>query len=106
MNKKLPSVFVNVKDEPINNNMNLFYSRNSYDFKINNEEDTFINKLKINKKINDIFSSTHFVYKLPVLIKTEDGEFKTSIVSKTSDALLTFDNKKIEIDKIKDIKEI
>ena len=37
MNKKLPSVFVNVKDEPINNNMNLFYSRNSYDFKINNE---------------------------------------------------------------------
>ena len=93
MNKKLPSVFVNVKDEPINNNMNLFYSRNSYDF-------------KINKKINDIFSSTHFVYKLPVLIKTEDGEFKTSIVSKTSDALLTFDNKKIEIDKIKDIKEI
>lgn len=107
MNKKLPSVFVNMQDKPINNNMNLFYSKNSYNFDIKREEegDSFINKLKINKKINELFTSTRFVYKLPVLIETDESKFETTIVSRKGNKLLTLDNKEIDIDRIKNIEE-
>lgn len=57
----------------------------------------------VNQKINEIFNSVNYVYKMEVVIQTEEGEFVKQIVGRNKNHLITMDNEKIEIDKIKDI---
>lgn len=104
MNKKLPSVFVNMQDKPINNNQKLFYSKMS-DRTVKKETLTFEEKMKIKKRINDLFNSPRFVYKLPVSLNTTNGNIDTIIVAKKGDNLVTLDNKLIDINSIISIEE-
>ena len=59
----------------------------------------------IEKKINDLFNSTNYVYKLNVILKTLNDEIKTTVIGRTQKYLITIDNKKIDISSILDIKE-
>lgn len=104
MNKKLPSVFVNMKDKVENNNQKLFYSKNKESFR-NISTPNGLSKVNLSKKINEIFSSTKFVYKLPVEIITKADTIYTEIVAKNKKMLITKDNKSVDIDDIIDINE-
>lgn len=57
----------------------------------------------VNQKINEIFKSVNYVYKMEVVIQTEEGEFVKQIVGRNKNQLITMDNEQIAIDKIKDI---
>ncbi len=110
MEKKLPSVFVNSGAKKIiSNNRKIFYSSCDIDNNLSLKDDNIVKKkikdISIRKKINDIFSSSKFVYKAKVLITTkEEGPIKEIIISKTPDSILTLSNKKIKYEDIIEIK--
>lgn len=97
--KDLPKVFANRIEKEINKSQNIYYggSRNN----------NYIEKnINIDKKINDIFSDSHYVYKSKVKIITKDGEKEKIIVGKTSNSLLTISGEVIKINDILDIEKI
>ena len=98
MNNELPSVFANKIDEKIDNSQEVFYEK-----KYNNKTEE---NDSINKKINTIFNSSDYVYKKDVKITMDDKIFDTTIVGINNKYLLTMDNSKIDINKIKDIEVI
>lgn len=66
------------------------------------------NKLKninynIEQKINNIFKSPNYVYKIDVVIETDEETIEKRIIGKNRKNLITIDNEYIAIDKIRDI---
>lgn len=94
MNKDLPNVYANRIDKVFNNDQDVFYSG------FNNSRNDVRN---INKKINDIFSSSNFVYKKDVKIYTSNGIINKTIVGINGNNLLTMDNESININEIQNI---
>ena len=102
MDKKKPKIFVNKIEKEFENNNKFYYS--------NNEEKTEETKEKVHlkgknvsEKINEIFSSTRYVYKADVDIKLKDSEIKTKIIGKNKTHLITIDNELIPISDVVDI---
>ena len=91
MKKDLPKVYANPIDKDI------YYGKN---------EELRSSTANIYEQINQIFASPHHVYKSNVLIKTKNGEIKTTIVGKSGNNLLCLNGEKINMIDIIDIKRI
>jgi len=105
MNKKLPGVFKNTSTGIIKNNEEQYYSGKE----TNNNDNTMNNNIKmimVRKKINDLFNSDNFVYKVNVIITTPEGDKKCTLIAKNNDNLLTINNESIPISEIIDIKKL
>lgn len=103
MKKKLPAIFANKISKKLKNNLTIYYSKKDY-----KEELVYSsNKTKdvdLATKIEDIFNSPNYVYKMEVLIYTTDGKKrKKDIIGKIDDKLITIDEEYIPIDSIIDI---
>ena len=96
----LPKVFQNNNINFNNISQSVFYSD-----KDNTLKDIVTDKYLIEKKINELFNSKSYVYKLNVIIKTNNEEIKTTVIGRTQKYLITLDSKKIDISSILDIKE-
>lgn len=96
----LPKVYQNKNIGNINNDQEYFYSLNNHSISKhkNNKED-------INVKINRLFQSQKFIYKIKVIVVTSHGETETTIIGKTMNDLITLDNDLIPINDIIDIYE-
>ncbi len=107
MNKKLPNVFANKNTGIVNNNKEMYYSGEEIN-KRNLESDTdkSIKSIIIRKKINDLFNSENFVYKVNVVITTMDGDKECTLIAKNNDSLLTINNESISINEIIDIRKM
>ena len=99
----LPKVFQNSNIKTNNISQNVFYSEKNHE---NSTSQVIESPYMIEKKINDLFNSSNYVYKLDVLIKTKEDEFKTTIIGRSQKYLITIDNKKIDITSILDIREL
>lgn len=95
MNKKIPSVFANHIDKKIVNNNTYSVTRSDEVFK--NE------KIDVNSKINNIFKSSGYIYKINVEIVLKDKTITKKIIGKKNGYLITIDNERISIDDIIDI---
>lgn len=111
MAKKLPGVFQNPIDHPVKNNKDYFYLDKEETKPEEKEELTREEKVKkelfganVNQKINQIFSSSNYIYKADVEIQFKDKVVETKIIGKSGHSLITFDNTLIPIDDIVDIK--
>jgi hypothetical protein len=104
MNNKLPSVFVGKQHKKISNNKEWYYFKDNNNYISENIEARNLNELFVQKKINDIFASPKFIYKVNVFILTNKGEKKETIIAKNHDSLITIKNDKILISDIQDIK--
>lgn len=111
MAKKLPGVFQNPIDHPVKNNKDYFYLDKNETEPETKPELTREERVKeellgtnVNQKINQIFSSSNYIYKADVEIKLEKKTLKTKIIGKSGHSLITFDNELIPIDDIVDIK--
>lgn len=93
--KDLPRVFANKIDESINNDQELFYG--------NMRGESPKDDISVVKKINNIFASSHHVYKSRVRITLKNGVVEKVIVGKTSSELITIDGELIKIVDIVDI---
>ena len=89
-----PKVFQNTIDKKINNNKTYFVSKN---IKKNNDSKN------INTKINDMFKSSSYIYKIDVIITLKDKEIKKIVIGKNKNNLITIDNELIPIKDIIDI---
>jgi len=97
--KKLPKLYTNTFNKKIDNSKEYI--------KINNNElEKIYNKNKINKKIDNIFKSTNYIYKIKVNIKTKTETLTETIIGKKGNYLITFNNKLIDITSILDIKKV
>lgn len=102
MNKKLPNIFVNKNTGIIKNNEEFYYGKdNSNETKIIDDN---MKEILIRKKINDIFSSNNFIYKVNVVITTENGDKDYTLIARDKTKLLTINNEVINIKDIIDIK--
>ena len=107
MNKKLPNVFANKNTGVINNNKEKFYSK---DETVISSNDSMSNKnikmIMVRKKINDLFSSDSFVYKVKAIVTTGEGDKEYTLIAKNNDRLLTINNESIPISEILDIRKL
>lgn len=100
MDKKLPKVFANKIDKPLNNNESVYYEKKD------TKEDRSITSnslFTINQKINQIFGSSRYVYKADVIITTKDGKLSKKVIGRNKNELITMDNELIKISDIIDI---
>jgi len=93
--KKLPTIFKNEITKKSDNNMT--YSK-SDDLDRNNDID-------VSKKINDIFTSSNYVYKADVEIKLKDKIINKTVIGRNKTHLITSTNELITISDIIDIKK-
>ena len=70
------------------------------------DTDKSIKSIIIRKKINDLFNSENFVYKVNVVITTMDGDKECTLIAKNNDTLLTINNESISINEIIDIRKM
>ena len=102
----LPKVFRNNNTGVIKNNIEQYYSKED-NLKANLElTNDNMKPIIIKKKINDIFNSSAFIYKVNVIITTVDGDKECTLIARNNDSLLTLNNEKILISDILDIKKI
>jgi hypothetical protein len=109
MKKKLPNLYVNKIERNINNNVMSYYSAHKKNIskEINNIEKRKIagSNISIKDKINEMFSSPNYVYKMNVtMILKNDDVVNKNVIGQVDDKLLTIDEELINIKDIKDIK--
>lgn len=96
---KLPNLYTNTFDKKIDNSQEFITIKNK------TEEERKKNKYEINKKIDSIFKSTNYIYKIKVNISFENEDITETIIGKKGDYLITINNKLININNIIDIKK-
>ncbi len=96
--KDLPRVTPGKIKDNLHNTQDIFYGS---DRKLESHD-----SVSVIKKINDIFASSHHVYKSRVDITLKDKVVEKTIVGKTSTDLITIDGELIKIIDILDIKKI
>ena len=101
MEKKIPKVFVNQINKKLNNNENVYYSKEERSTV--NEEKKEMLEGNIHQKLNRIFNSPKYVYKADVEIKLKDRTVKKRVVGKNGNYLITIENELIPIQDIIDI---
>ena len=108
MNKKLPNVFANKNTGIIKNNKEQYYSKEEETKPTlnNTTVNDNVRPVIINKKINDLFNSSSFVYKVDAIVTTKNGDKEVTLIARGKDALLTINNETILIEDILDIKRI
>lgn len=98
--KKLPKLYTNTFNKKIDNSIE--FTR----VKEKKLEGNKLTKYEINKKIDMIFKSKNYIYKVNVIIKLNNKELNTTLIGKTNDNLITIDNNLIKISDIYDIKKV
>lgn len=88
--KKLPKIYKNEINKNIKNNKEYCYL----------DSLTKEDEASIREKIDSIFNGMGYSYNIPVTVKTKDREYKTSLVAKTKNNLITLDNDTIKISDI------
>ena len=93
---KLPKIYHEDINKSIKNNKQVTYIRNN-NISSNNESDS------IEEVLNKVFNGVGYSFNIPLRIETYHKVYNTSLIGKTSNYLLTFDNDTIPISDIKKI---
>lgn len=99
--KKLPDLYTNTFDKKIDNSLEYITIPNEVI-----ETNTDLSKYTINKKIENIFKSKNYIYKIKVEISYQDRSIIKTLIGKTKNNLITIDNELIKINDILDIKKV
>ena len=99
---ELPRMYHNKIDNDLNNNQRVFSTLDSNNIYTN----SFINNrnnLTVEQKIVNIFNSPNYIYKIDVVIVTDNNKVIKRIIGKNKNNLITMDNEYIPINTIRDI---
>lgn len=97
----LPKVYQNRDIGNVNNDQEFFYSATNKSTQTTNK-----NPINLEYKINNLFKSNKYIYKIRVNIKTKSKDFNTTIIGKNNTNLITLENTLIPIKDIIDINEL
>jgi hypothetical protein len=95
-------MYHNKIDKNLNNNERVFSTLDSNNIYTN----SFINNrnnLTVEQKIVNIFNSPNYIYKIDVVIVTDNNKVIKRIIGKNKNNLITMDNEYIPINTIRDI---
>ena len=92
--KKLPKIYQNEITKSIKNNKTVFRFKNEETNSSLEEDKT------ITDTIEEIFNGIGYSYNIPVTIRTKEKTYKTTLVSKTKNNIVTIDNEVIPIKEI------
>lgn len=106
--KELPKMYRNRIDKEICNNDKIFTTMYSdRGTNVVSDEDKSTTKGKkiytVEQKIASIFNSPNYIYKIDVVIVTDNGKLNKRVVGKTMTNLITMDSEYIPINTIRDI---
>lgn len=104
--KDLPEMYHHINKD-FHNNEKVYSS-------IYDKKESIIDKVKskiidnkkeytVEQKIYNIFNSPNYIYKMDVVLVTDEGKMNKRIVGKTRTNLITMDGEYIPINKIRDI---
>ncbi len=96
MDKKLPNVYAVPIEKKLHNNEEISTSM---------ERKDATTGITINE-INELFASSHHVYKTKVKMTTTSGVKVVEVVGQTKNSLLTLDGERIPYHEILDIKKV
>ncbi len=100
MSKELPKMYQNKIKKDFSNIQKVFSTL--YEERTTLEEKPS-DMYTVEQKIYNIFKSPTYIYKMDVIIVTNEGKKEKRIIGKNKDNLITFDNEYIPINTIKDI---
>lgn len=106
MDKKLPGVFVNKIDKKLTNNKTVYYggADEKVEKKVEEKKVHLGNEpLNIKQKLNQVFKSVNYIYKIDVMITLKDKTVTKKIIGYNDRDVITFDNELIPIADILDI---
>ncbi len=92
--KKLPKIYQNEITKSIKNNKTVFRFKNEETNSSLEEDKTIMDT------IEEIFNGIGYSYNIPVTIRTKEKTYKTTLVSKTKNNIVTIDNEVIPIKEI------
>lgn len=95
--KKLPKIYQTKISKNINNNKKICYVEN---LPIEKE-----NKKTIKVMLNEIFSGLGHPYNISLIITTKNKVYKTNLIARNKDKVITIDNEVILINDIESIKK-
>ena len=100
MEEKHPKIYQNPIEKLKTKIQNEYY----YHAKSNEENKRRLSKDELILKINNLFSSSNYVYQVDTNIMFKNGENKRKkVIALQNDYLITIDNEKILLDDIEDI---
>ena len=102
--KELPSMYHSSINKEITNNERIYSTLYNDSNIISNK--SFINNrnnLTVEQKIQNIFNSPNYIYKIDVVIVTDNNKVNKRIIGKNKNNLITMDNEYIPINTIRDI---
>ena len=103
MNKKLPKVFQNNLTHPVQNNRDVYYSKMK-DVNTKEESKHSIRGNTVYEKIQNMFASPIYVYKIDVEIVLTNGKrIVRKVIGSQQGQLITIENEFIPISQIQDI---
>jgi len=97
--KKLPNLYTNTFDKKIDNSIEYITISNNNIKQINNN-------YNLKRKIDNIFKSSNYIYKIKVEITLKDKILNEYIIGRNNNKLITYNNETINISDILDIKEL
>lgn len=97
--KKLPKIYQTEFNKQINNNRHSCYVENE-PLRLN--EDYIQDK---NEVLDEIFSGIGYSYNIPIIIKTKNKTYDTSLIARTKYNVVTLDNDVISLNEIISIKK-
>ena len=95
--KDLPKVFENPINEDSGNNKTYSYQTHEEEIK------RPLDNRPIDQKINSIFSSDHYIYKIKVAIIRDGKQENKILIGRNKDTIITLENEQIPIKDIQDI---
>lgn len=95
--KKLPKIYQNKIDKNIFNNKEKCYVETNKHIGESADE--------MDISLDEVFSGLGYSYNIPLIIKTKEKEYKTSLIAKTKKNIVTIDNEVIPINEIISIKK-
>ena len=99
--KKLPELYTNTFNKKIDNSLEyISIPKETID------NNTDLSKYSLNKKIENIFKSKNYIYKIKVEISYQNKTTTETLIGKTKNNLITIDNKLINLNDILDIKKV
>ena len=101
MKKDLPKIYSKGIIE--DNNKVVAYTKSDEKEERQEEKKSFKIEKSIAQKVSEIFNNVHYVYKMEVVIETEEGKQVKPLVGKNKNSIITMDNEQIPLSKIKDI---
>lgn len=98
--KKLPKIYQNEITKKINNNEEVFYSSRENKVIVDDYQEESIDEI-----LRSVFNGIGYSFNIPLIIETTTKTYETSLIGRTKNYLITFDNDTIPLGSIKKIQK-